>query len=197
MVIQKLGDFLPGPRTPERYGLLLDMANGALQAFQAGRLEEFDALVGENACQIRAVKVAMLYRAYNPTSFQGNLNPDDVFLIGSYILCKAKKTEREDLTLVEKEDITPLSREGCGNSFLRELVKKTRKVIAQASIQFVRSLATDPTSKRMCSEEFTIGQSMPMFWTYKTLLAVGLPIVFKAKFKDMEHLHCPSILSHS
>src|SRR5579871_1411316 len=43
------------------YRLLLKAAKLALKAFQSGELEKFDALLRENACQIRAVKVAMLY----------------------------------------------------------------------------------------------------------------------------------------
>ncbi len=43
------------------YRLLIKAAKLALNAFQCGDLEKFDALLRENACQIRAVKVAMLY----------------------------------------------------------------------------------------------------------------------------------------
>lgn len=43
----------------KEYQFLLLALEGALQALQEGDLEQFDALVGENACQIRAVKIAL------------------------------------------------------------------------------------------------------------------------------------------
>ncbi len=42
------------------YRLLTTIASNALAAFQAGKLEKFDSLVGENACHTRALKVAQL-----------------------------------------------------------------------------------------------------------------------------------------
>ena len=44
----------------KKYICLLKIAQEAFTAFQQGNFKEFDALVGENACQIRAVKVAMI-----------------------------------------------------------------------------------------------------------------------------------------
>lgn len=46
------------------YQFLLNILDAALFHFETGDLEKFDALVGENACQIRAVKIAMIYLKY-------------------------------------------------------------------------------------------------------------------------------------
>jgi hypothetical protein len=42
------------------YNLLLILLEDAISDFENNNLEKFDALVGENACQIRAVKIALL-----------------------------------------------------------------------------------------------------------------------------------------
>jgi hypothetical protein len=44
----------------KEYLLLLSAAEGAMLAFQKGDLDRFDPLVGENACQIRAIAIAAL-----------------------------------------------------------------------------------------------------------------------------------------
>ena len=46
----------------KEYLFLLIAAEQALASFQLGKLTDFDALVGENACQIRAVKLALIVR---------------------------------------------------------------------------------------------------------------------------------------
>ncbi len=43
----------------KEYSLLLEAMGQAITALQSSRFEQFDAVVGENACQIRAVKIAM------------------------------------------------------------------------------------------------------------------------------------------
>ncbi|NGX41219.1 MAG: hypothetical protein KR126chlam4_01058 [Candidatus Anoxychlamydiales bacterium] len=44
----------------EEYRMLLNVLQAAILEYNAGNLEKFDPLVGENACQIRAVKMAIL-----------------------------------------------------------------------------------------------------------------------------------------
>ncbi|MDE3055460.1 MAG: hypothetical protein KGI80_02005 [Verrucomicrobiota bacterium] len=48
----------------KEYSLLLAATKQAMIAVQSGDLEQFDAVVGENACQIRAVKIAMAFPKY-------------------------------------------------------------------------------------------------------------------------------------
>jgi len=48
----------------KEYSLLLEATKQAMIAVQNGDLEQFDAVVGENACQIRAVKIAMAFPRY-------------------------------------------------------------------------------------------------------------------------------------
>jgi hypothetical protein len=42
------------------FHLLIVLAQGALESLQKGTLKDFDPLVGENACQIRAIKIALI-----------------------------------------------------------------------------------------------------------------------------------------
>ncbi len=46
----------------KEYLFLLIATEQALESFRLGKLTDFDALVGENACQIRAVKLALIVR---------------------------------------------------------------------------------------------------------------------------------------
>ena len=48
----------------KEYSLLLAATNQAMIMLRRGDLEQFDAVVGENACQIRAVKIAMMFPKY-------------------------------------------------------------------------------------------------------------------------------------
>lgn len=48
----------------KEYSLLLAAMEQAITALQSGDFEQFDAVVGENACQIRAVKIAMTAQKY-------------------------------------------------------------------------------------------------------------------------------------
>lgn len=51
----------------KEYSLLLEATKQAISALGNGDLEQFDAVVGENACQIRAVKIAMAFPDYLKT----------------------------------------------------------------------------------------------------------------------------------
>src|SRR5271157_3898330 len=44
----------------KEYQMLLNAALEAIRYFQQGNLKKFDSLVGENACQIRAVRLALI-----------------------------------------------------------------------------------------------------------------------------------------
>ncbi len=48
----------------EEYLFVLNAAEQALEAIKTGKLKNFDPLVGENACQIRAVKLALIISKY-------------------------------------------------------------------------------------------------------------------------------------
>src|SRR5258708_1835911 len=48
----------------KEYSFLLTALEHAIAALEKGELEQFDALVGENACQIRAVKIVMIAQKY-------------------------------------------------------------------------------------------------------------------------------------
>ncbi len=48
-------------RSLKEYQLLLAVLDESIDAFEKGELEKFDSLVGENACQIRAIRIAFIH----------------------------------------------------------------------------------------------------------------------------------------
>lgn len=220
----------------KEYQTLLKAFSSANVAFLHSQLDQFDSLVGENACQIRAVWMALLAsrssvdidalnkridQALNkiegllePKSIdcmmrgdeslgtiiekenlEIGLNCQEMFLIQSYLLSEMKIVEMDDRNLisiyrVESSDPKKLQRFGdTSTSFSRNLLSRLRRMLATASVEFVREHAPD-CSKKMVSQEFTKEKNtlpcIPMFWTYKTLLKTAqsnnIPIVIHAKF---------------
>lgn len=53
----------------KEYRFLLQASSLAVQSLLDGHLEKFDSLVGENACQIRAIKIALI-ASKDTTNFQ-------------------------------------------------------------------------------------------------------------------------------
>ena len=84
----------------KEYLFLLIAAEQALASFQLGKLTDFDALVGENACQIRAVKLALIVR-------ENKLDTDSLL---SKIATSKKTVEehiRQQYYLASKKDPYP------------------------------------------------------------------------------------------
>lgn len=232
----------------KEYSLLLAATQQAIIALRNGDLEQFDAVVGENACQIRADKTAMTFLRYleaiksiqaqiemaqtkieklskslntlmksgislqtllQQESLDIALTADELFMVESFLLSAAKtvKASKASTPLCRNDVADPKRLKEFGKevstSFTDNLVKKTRQLLATASVSYVREQAKfldDRQLEKMCSESFTIQYNglpcIPMFWTYKTLLLAaqktGIPLVISAKFlaKDMEYLHC-------
>ncbi|NGX47646.1 MAG: hypothetical protein K1000chlam3_01025 [Chlamydiae bacterium] len=213
----------------EQYACLLRIAQGALTAFKEGNFEEFDALVGENACQIRAVKVAMIASknlvdpkpllasiqkrheelptsAEKGKSLEALLKDKDIqlsseaaFLLEAYILTVAKSIDESPSQLRRMEKGSPnqlVTKLGAPSiNFATNLTKKVRIFLSQASVKFVQEQADslgDKQLQRMASQDFEFKfkgcwPSLPMFWTYKTLLFAarqeGIPLIFRVRFQ--------------
>lgn len=232
----------------KEYKLLLAATQQAMSAVRNGDLEQFDAVVGENACQIRAVKIAMAFPKYLvaiesiqarietaqekikklsqsldvlmtsgislQTLFEKEgldiaLTSDELFLVESFLLSTAKtvKASKASSPLCRNDAADPKKlkqfEKDVSSNFTENLVRKARRLLSTASVEFVREQAeslNDDKLKRMCSKDFTITYNSwpctPMFWTYKTLLLsaqkAGIPLVIWAKFQavEMEYLHC-------
>ncbi len=226
----------------KEYQTLLRALHEATLYMQASDLERFDSLVGENACQIRAVWLAILaskgpfnlVRLQNQITnvlskvaallapktiaslMRGNeslktvlekenldisLIPEELFMIKSYLLTEMKTVvsaheKIASLCRIESGDPKKLQRLGdISTSFARNLLSKVRRMLATSSVQFVRNYACanqNPSLKRMVSEEFTTEQNtlpcIPMFWTYKTVLAAAqeekIPLILHVKFLE-------------
>lgn len=224
----------------KEYRTLLQALFEAIFHIQNCELEKFDSLVGENACQIRAVRVALLATKHsmditnlkklitnalskidvllepktisrlmhsNDTlkevivkeNLDISLSPDELFVMKSYLLTEMKTVTSSHLTMasicrIEAADPKKLNRLGdISTSFARNLLSRLRRLLANASVQFVRQCAFTNQSKslvQMASEEFTLEENtlpcIPMFWTYKTLLATAqkekIPLLLHVKF---------------
>ncbi|MFI5334192.1 MAG: hypothetical protein ACHQT8_03375, partial [Chlamydiales bacterium] len=68
------------------YFLLLTAAEQAVEAWRMGNLKKFDSLVGENACQIRAVKLALMFSTLSVNSDEKLKNITRVKEKVSYLL---------------------------------------------------------------------------------------------------------------
>lgn len=224
----------------KEYQALLRVVVEAAQSFQARDFEKFDSLVGENACEIRAVWLALsaLKTSFSAESLIDQvltslakvdvlLNPstidllmrteeslkslfereeldialstEELFIIQSFLLTEMKtvidsEKQINSIYRAEVSDPKKICRFGdVSVSFARSLISKVRRMLATASVQFVRSYACrfqDQPLMKMVSEEFTVLQNTlpctPMFWTYKTVLRAaqeeGVPLVIHAKF---------------
>lgn len=224
----------------KEYQTLLKALFESTTYMEERNLEKFDSLVGENACQIRAIWMAQL-ASQNPfdlVSLQNlitsasdkvealldhktisalmrcdktlkavletehldiPLNPQELFMIESYLLAEMKTVLSCDekitsICRVESADPKKLQRLGnVSTSFARHLLSKVRRMLATASVHFVRDCANvDASLARMVSEEFTTEQNtlpcIPMFWTYKTVLKVAkkekIPLILHVKFLE-------------
>lgn len=222
----------------KEYKFLLIAAKQALTLFLSGNLASFDALVGENSCQIRATilalvankpqlqikehlngihfvlsKVSNFLRKFDheriktkvqlgeflkKNQLEISLPFFEIFLIGSFILTKvrvllppnySKRIVRNESTDTRKvKEIGPV-----GSTFSRDLVKKIRSIVSQASVSFVQDIANFlpvlnsvayMVSDKYCLTHDKFGrlECLPSFWytliCIEYSLAMELPLVF-------------------
>ena len=93
----------PGVKTGPRlldgfkeYRLLLVAARHAFEAYSRGELRQFDPLVGENACQIRAVKVALI-------AMERAIEPEKRLEEIGQVLARLEELEGSAMMLVKSE----------------------------------------------------------------------------------------------
>lgn len=236
-------DFLPSKPIHQKdlhlgfknYIFLINFLEKAFQALKDGNFEAFDALVGENACQIRAIWVALKAKnclkngeatikqlievrkkieailnetssSYGQKSLQAvfDANPvlnivltfDEAFLLQSFLLTIAKKTEKPmpDLPVQRNDRGAPekLLDYGVTIQNSSKYVTFCRKQLAECSVQFMRDQAVwlnDKELELMVSEEYTTRSctykraSISYFWSFKIVSSLAmkhqLPIVLR------------------
>ncbi len=192
------------------YELLVTATQQALAAAVLGHFEQFDALVGENMCQIRAVKIAAMipsilkHLTESPLqqqlqAIQENLpaqrealkkaprgcldgllkkkkleillTPDEVFLVQSYLLTQSKevKSPTTETPLLAHEVTMPkklMSLSPVTGSFAEALIKKTRRDLSFASVNFVQACM----DRRAPMMEYKGCYSLPFFFTNEALM---------------------------
>ena len=127
------------------------------------------------------------------------ISDSERILICSFLLSELKSVNipgKYISTIWRVESAAPKNLQSYGEvstSFALHLMRKLRKMLAAASVQFVRKKASslqDPLLMKMISDPFTVIHNalpcIPMFWTYKTLLLIaqkkGIPIILSALF---------------
>lgn len=172
------------------------MMQEAMDAFLTHQLPKFDALVKENACQVRAAKICDLAnRLRVDDGFKTQVeqmrkepdlatqNADIAFLVNSYALTKLKvSTQDPQKPYIWHDEI---KREGWSFA-TKSFVEKTQQRVAQSSVQYVQEktkalkrslfpLVSDPC---VFTEE---GRPVtPCFFSLKLLLKQPTPFVLQA-----------------
>ncbi len=224
------------------YQFLINALSHAIQHLKNGNYEKFDALVGENACQIRAVKIAIMAKQNNMEleELQENisnlfkkikslllpeeihslmganislkqvlseqtlellLTPDQMYFLQSFLLSEIKIPYDKKSTSILTQDKTHsknLKKYGeISTSFAASMGRKLRRLLSQSSVNVVKELAWDLGDQHLInitSDQFLYihhaWPTLPMFWTYKTLLKSslkeGIPILLRAKFIEKQ-----------
>lgn len=101
----------------KEYILLLTALEHAMKSLQTGSLKDFDPLVGENACQIRALKLALIIDKF-PIQIEELLNKTYHSREKSYALYNSiSKTNRNNLSLKDIIDNEKIEIELTHNEF--------------------------------------------------------------------------------
>jgi len=225
------------------YRMLLRTLLESIRFFETRDLHKFDALVGENACQIRALWIALIAsknlintsrlieevtRIKNEIDSLLNdkiisklmnskislldllcsknlliaINLEESIILKCFLLTETKILISEinlsyPYSTKEKYDPKKLKKFGdISSSFAGKLVSRMRKLLAIASVQFVRENISKIQNEhliKMLSDEYAVKHNdyllcTPMFWTYKSVLITAkreqIPIIIHTKFLD-------------
>ncbi len=229
----------------KEYEMLLVAASEAVETLKQGDLKKIDALVGENACEIRAAWLSIivannlidtpmllaefcskrqrissllqeqmlaslmmsgisLMELLEKESTSIYLSMEEMFIVQSFLLTETKELlpqQNGTVSLCIRERSSPkqLKRFGdISSSFADNLLSRLRKLIAAASVQFVRQIAAKAKNAHligMLSDDFTLLHNnhllcTPMFWTYKSVLSAlhyeGIPLIVYAEFIEKD-----------
>lgn len=164
----------------------LTVVSQAMDAFLKGELKQFDALVGENACHIRASKVAELAnRVLTDRAFAGEVQkikdvpirtlPQDLaFLVNCYFL-NVRQVIPKGICYEEKmDDESAGKRFGISKNQAAERRKEAQKAVSQASVEHIQQTAT-PSLLPFVSGDFRLhdrlSRSMiPCYMAVKAIL---------------------------
>lgn len=129
------------------------------------------------------------------------LTEEQIFLVQSFLLAEIKTQlpPKDPLCFTIVSEPKKLKKFGnVSSSFLENLISKTRKSLATASVAFVQNQAKILKNDRWCqitTEYASLHKQwlpcIPMFWTYQILLTSAqkqeIPIVFYAKVLDKDY----------
>lgn len=136
----------------------------ALEQLKTGNLASFDALVGECACQVRAVKIVSIYSNFLRVGIE-NLTAEELeFLTLSYLLtvAKGKRNDRSPVVLDFKHKFT--INEETSYKYLQKitpdkltykpgtaLIQAAQRRLAELSVKFLQELAKKRSDKELIS----------------------------------------------
>lgn len=135
------------------YEVLSKVAYGAFKALLEQRLRCFDALVGDTACQLRTTKVVLIhaeilksadkqqhFKKIAANDKSEKLTDDDQFLILAHLLYLTR--DKKDHQSTNYKNLTEFVEENAlSDDELKSFVCQAKKVLAEASIQFLHQEA--------------------------------------------------------
>lgn len=113
----------------------------ALDYLIKGDLDDLDPLVGDTACEIRAVKIADIYLKARHSGIESLSTEEKEFLTLSYLLAKSKDIKPNKKTWTEKSDYKKWGIE-IGTHKGRKLLIELQQRLASLSVEFIQELAT-------------------------------------------------------
>lgn len=149
-----LKDLLPYDKSSVRqkgaqeYAVLVSAAKETIGALREGCLELFDALVGDNMCQVRAILISMLAQPMIASlgdlekeleTSEAHITEAEAFLTSCRILTKTK--EETGFLQADKRNVKSLTSFGVSGTFVDGFIKKLQANVASYSVAFMESCA--------------------------------------------------------
>lgn len=114
----------------------------ALIALKDGKLSLFDALVGEASCQIRALKIVMIYKEMLKVGIENLSNSDIEFATLAYLLTIAKEPIKQYDSDRQKLDPKRIT-EKYGRRPIQKIIQDAQRKLAQLSVDFIQGLTQE------------------------------------------------------
>lgn len=120
------------------------------EALKSGQLDKFDALVGEASCQLRALKVALIYKKYLSSGISSLSIEEKEFIRLAYMLTKPKCEIKDEFghSFYDKFDLKKLSNKLSGKT-LSKLIYDSQRRLAELSVDSIQKLAQEDHDEDM------------------------------------------------
>ncbi len=185
----------------KEYSLLLAATKQAMTAIQDGDLEQFDAVVGENACQIRAVKIAMAFPKYleSTESIQAQIEIAQQRIKElSKSLDSLMRSGKSLQTLLQEQGLEiPLSADELFlvESFLLSVAKTVKA--SKASSPLCRNDAADPKKLKQFEKDVSVSFTDSLVKNTRKLLSIASVDFVREQAKSLDDKQLEKMSSDS